>query len=187
MTLSFDQDQYSITPGSTFAVQVLLDPVPSVGLFSMGVKVTYDGSNAMVADYDSIVLPAAINSIGLVGPPLKSIDNNSAGFSFASAAAGVVDFIGYTNPLLVTIYLTDLTPASATPTSYDLGLDFYFNGPTQANFVDFNGNVLDPDITNMIPATVMVDQSYIIPAPPALALALIGSLLTITLKRRRLY
>lgn len=166
--IHFGQDTYNITSGEVFDVQVfydadsgaLGDQIIAGGLLTMGVRVVFDGSLALVASTDAITLPAPINSDGLGGLALKTIDPN---FAAAAGALGLAETQGYMSPLLATFQITDTSTVNSE--NYTLGLDFLFSDGL-TNFVDFaTGSDLDPGIS-FGAATVNV----IIPEPTGITL-----------------
>ncbi len=156
--LHFEQSAYAVTAGETLQVRVLVDmdeavpgdQIPSGGLFSMGVRVTFSPSGVALPGADNLVLPAELNGNGLGGLPEKRIGPDYVG------AAGAIAFEsneGYQNPLMLTVNIADLSPGT-----YSLGLGLLLDG-TLANFVDFaTGAVLDAQITNFVSATVVVQS-----------------------------
>jgi len=155
--LHFGQASYSVAAGGTFQVQVYLDmneaatgdQMPATGLFSMGVKVTVDPSKAVVESVSDIVIPEAIDTDGLGGLGIREIGSGYA------RAAGVIPWAatqGYANPLLVTVTMRSLPGVTG---SYPLTLGFYRDAPWD-NFLDFQGNKLDGQITSFVGSTVTV-------------------------------
>jgi len=182
-SLVFDQDTYNITAGERFGVNVLIQPPPNNGLFSFGVRVFYDDSKVDVVSEDDIVIPDAF--LGGFFPPVKDLMTpNGTGVN-----ASVADFFTpYHDSLLATFYLTDMTPVSAVPASYEISLGLYYDiNETRTNFVDFSGmgTDIDPQITYFDAATINVQGTpVVIPAPASLILGLIGCTLVTTVKRR---
>ena len=152
--LHFGQTNYTVTAGGTFQAQVYLDmneaaagdQMPATGLFSMGVKVILDPLKATVQSTNSIAMPAAIDSDGLGGPGIRAV-----GQGYAQAAGVVPGAAGYTNALLATVTIKDVSPGT-----YQLNLGFYHSAPPWDNFLDMLGNRLDGQINNFVPATVQV-------------------------------
>ena len=151
--LHFDQAEYMVDVGGTFEVRVLLDmddstpgdQVPASGLFSAGSQVTFSASGLSVGGPADIVLPEELDGNGLGGPPTKVAAPGRAG------GAGVISFLaetGYPHPTVLTVTLTADAPGLFTLTP---GL---LNSPPLANFLDFEGTLLDPQITNF-PASVV--------------------------------
>jgi len=82
--------EFLIHPGDTYTDRVHITPVPPAGLYSMSVKITFDGAKSQVASVADIIIPPALNSGPFGGPPDKS-----TGFGFAGAAVTVPgDFDG---------------------------------------------------------------------------------------------
>ncbi|MCP4708144.1 MAG: hypothetical protein GY869_05940 [Planctomycetes bacterium] len=133
--------EFLIHPGDTFTTQVHISPLPPAGLYSMGVKITFDGAKTQVIHFDDIIIPDAINSGPFGGPPDKSTS-----FGYAAAAGVVVQFQGYLDSLLVSFNLTDLTEPAYPFNSYTLNLDLYYDPPA-TNFFDFDQQQLDELIT----------------------------------------
>jgi len=171
ISIQFDRDMYAIRPGDSFAVHVLIDPVPEPGLFSLGLRVLYDDNEVQLHSMDDIILPAALNSDGFGGDPWKEIDQEVNGLFYGGVAAGVVQWEGYRDPLLATFQFTDKTSPSSTPYSYNLQLDLFLEG--LSNFVDFNGEELDGRITSLGSAAVYVEPAQHIIPEPATAIGLL--------------
>jgi hypothetical protein len=154
-TIRFDQNQYFISPGQTFSVQVLIDPAPAHGLFSSGVELLLNSMNAQIADVSSIHTPAGLDFNAVRGP--GAVKSLSHGFT---AVKGTIDFFGtnavpYSASLLASFTVTDLGNA---PYTLSLGL-FNTLGPSEGILVDGGGRVLDKSITfgtatvNYLPAS----------------------------------
>ncbi|MAE68100.1 MAG: hypothetical protein CMJ18_27950 [Phycisphaeraceae bacterium] len=138
----FDLPEYDVPAGSTFDVQVLIDlddvtpgdQVPPPGLFSAGIRLTFDDANALVAGAEAVALPVDLDENGLGGPALVEVGPGFAGFA---AAIGFSATEGYMQTLLATITLTDRGSAP-----YPINLELFFDPPTD-NFLDFDGTALD--------------------------------------------
>jgi hypothetical protein len=180
----FDQDVYAVQPGETFAVKLLLDvdetlpgyQLPDSGLFSMGIKLLFDSSNAVVTSVDSIVIPDPLNSDGLGGDAPREVGQ---GFAGAAGARPLGSTEGYSDPLLVTILVTDLNALDPAE-SYDLNLDFFYPEPFE-NFLDYEQNPLDSGIDFGMASVLLV------PEPASGLLMMFGgaTLLLKAAKRRR--
>ena len=177
----FDQPAYNVLPGAAVSVQVLLDadtlavgdqPTPG-GLLSMGITVGFDSTKAVVGDISKVVLPLELRSDGLGGPPVLEVAPGQA------KALGAVNVFtateGYGGTLLATIEITNLALLGD---SYALSLSRYSASPTFANFVDWNGIVLDNQVS--FGSTIV----NVVPEPASLALLGLGGL-GLLLKRRR--
>jgi hypothetical protein len=155
--LRFDHSVYDAVPGQPFQVRVLLDmdeslpgdQMPPPGLLTLGLRVTFDPTNAVAGGASAILLPPEMNDNGLGGPPVRETGPGYAG-AYGARPPPPIGETGYTNPLLVTITLTNLSARSFTIRP---GL---FYSSTLANFTDFDGGVMDGTITNFVPATVRV-------------------------------
>ncbi len=130
----FDQATYSVTPGGTVSVGVVIDPTPPQGLFSFGIKVAYDEIMARVANAAAIVVPPPMDFNGVAGPgALRAIENGAAGVK------GTVDFFlspaqPYLGATLATISITDVSGIPGT--SYPIRLDVFGTvGPNETVFV----------------------------------------------------
>ena len=139
----FDRERYDINPGETFAAQLLIDPVPTSGLFSFGVTVKFDATHSQVADASGITPVAPLDFNGVKGSgAIKSVAVDHA------AAKGTVDFFqqpkeASQSALLATFLITDKSPGP-----YQLSAEFFNTlGPSEEIFVDGAGNVLDPQLT----------------------------------------
>jgi hypothetical protein len=167
--VGFEQSSYSVPAGGTVTVNVLIDPVPASGLFSFGVQLNSDGSQARVESAAGITVPAPLDFNGAFGPALKSVTPGMAGVK------GTVDFSAtppkyYSGGLLATFTVRDLTAAART--SYLLSLGIYRTlGPAESVFVNGAGETLDGEIS-FGSATVTV-----IPEPTGALLLLLGGAL----------
>lgn len=137
----FAQPAYSIAPGTSTAVSVLIDPVPEPGLFSFGLKMAFDEAMARVESAASISIPPPLDFNGVLGPgAIKSV-----GSGFATAK-GTVNFfvtpVPYAESLLATFVLSD--QSGAVGQSYSITLDIHRTlGPAESVFVTGAGGVLD--------------------------------------------
>ena len=143
----FDQDTYTIDPYETVVARVLIDmdnTVPGnqpsdVGLGAIGLKVTFNAANALVASVDDIVIPSEFSTVdGFSGDPEKTIGDGYVSILAALDALNAVE--GYKGDELASITFKNLSTES-----YSLGLELLNSAPT-ANFVDFDGNTLDGNI-----------------------------------------
>ena len=146
-TVRFEQGQYFVEPGEAWDVRILLDadaatPAPDAlanGLFSFGVKVTFNGLQAGAA---SITVPEELDHLGF-DPGAAEVTASS--FAAAKGNIDMLAFVPYRGTLLATVRLADLAPASST---YQLHLDFYRTlGPGEQVFLDGAGNVLDQAVS----------------------------------------
>jgi hypothetical protein len=143
--LGFDRVAYVATPGQPYTVQILLGaPVP-VGLFSYGVRVTFNDAYAQVANVAAIHVPLALDFNGVRGPgALRAV-----GPGFA-AVKGTVDFAKqptepYSQTLLATLQV-NADPFQFAG-SYDLALEIFQTlGTNETVFVGGDGSALDPVI-----------------------------------------
>lgn len=174
----FDQDLYVVNaPGDTFVARILIDadsatprdePVPN-GLFSFGVRSTFDSAKAQVAS------PAEVDPV----PPLDFFGFGPGAFEqVAAGLAGVkgnIDQFGnplqpYGGTLLAEVTFTNL--ASAVD-NYPLDLDFFRTvGPNEQLFLDGQGIVLDPGVMFRGARVLVVPE----PQSGLLAIVAIGSL-----------
>ncbi len=181
LTVGFDQDTYVTQPTQSFQVQVHLDadwsspatPALGPGLFSMGLRICMDEDYFGIDGPESIVLPAELDGDGLGGPAVRTIYMTTFGFG----TAGAVDLMateGYTDSLLATFTLE----TCCRPGDYTISLNPYYCAP-QANFLDFEGNVLDSQIT-FGTATV-----HVVPEPSTVLLLLIATVSLAACRFRR--
>ena len=166
-SVHFHQDVYTILPFETVTAHVLFDydgttpgdQPPPLGLFSMGIEIFFPAALAQVPDQDAIVIPDPLNGDGIGGPAPKRVGPGHAG------ASGAIDLFaaeGYMAPLLASFIIHPLDLGS-----FALDLDFFFTD-TRANFVDFGGSLLDPQVS-FGSATV-----HVIPEPGALGMIAVG-------------
>ncbi len=134
----FDRDQFVVRSGETFPVQVFINPVPESGLYSFGVRVRVEGTNALVSGAAAIEVPPLIAFDGPRSPaPVIASSARSA------AVKGTTIFHNSSletssDALLATFYITDL---AAGP--FQLTVDFFNTlGPSEQIFVDGAGNAL---------------------------------------------
>lgn len=163
--VTFEREFYLIRGGETFPVQVFVAPRPPNDLYSFGVRLRIESTNAVIAGVGAIQVPASLSFDGPRAPaPVIAVGSNSA------AVKGTVIFHTptlrpATNGLLATFYVTDITPGP-----YQLTLEFFNTlGPSEQIFVDGAGVVLDPWIT-FTHATVLreSDLSFELRSPIAL-------------------
>ena len=152
--LHFDRAEYVLgSSNAVFEVQLLLDmddtapgdQLPARGLFSMGAKVVFHPAAASVNSTNSIEIPAELNSNGLGGPAIRE-----TGLGYAGGGGVAVGGSGYMAPLMLTVSVQGLTAGE-----YELTPALFFDSP-RANFLDFDGVVLDDQITNFVASTVRV-------------------------------
>src|SRR5213594_1668431 len=86
LQIRFDKSRYDISPGETFPVRILIDPVPSPGLFSFGTKMVFNGVNAVVSDVAAIAASPVLDFNGVRGQ--GAVKQVGAGFA---AVRGTVD------------------------------------------------------------------------------------------------
>lgn len=160
----FDQSAYSVIPGGTVSVGVLLDPVPEEGLFSYGLKIAFDQTRARVESASSVSIPPPLDFNGVLGPgAIRSIEDGSV------AIKGTVDFfilppLPYDGALLAIVLLKDL--GGEMGAEYSLALELYRTlGESESVFVDGLGTTLD---SSLLFGTALV---HVIPEPTALMLA----------------
>ncbi len=121
-------------------MQVLITPTPPAGLYSFGVRMRINSTNARISGVGAITVPG---DFAFDGPRAQSAVV-AAGGNFA-AVKGTTQFYSNSlrsssNALLATFYITDLAPGS-----YQLQLEFFNTlGPTEQIFVNGAGQVLDP-------------------------------------------
>ena len=138
----FDQATYAVTPQGTVAVGVVIDPTPSAGLFSFGLKVTFNEALARIESATAVSVPPPIDFNGVAGPgALRVLASGSVGVK------GTVDFFvspipAYDGALLATITLRDLSGRIGTASPLNLEI-FRTLGPSESVFVDGAGTVLD--------------------------------------------
>jgi hypothetical protein len=126
------------------------DQVPAPGLLSMGVRLVFDPANVAVASPHDIVVPKEINSDGAGGPPSKEV---GAGYAAVQDVVMLEATNGYTAPLMATFRVR-----SDVPGTYGLtpAMRFAPDNGGLANFVDYQGVLLDDRITNFAGATLSV-------------------------------
>jgi hypothetical protein len=140
-SVHFEQPNYLIQPGGTIPVNVVIDPLPSSGLFSYGVNVNFDPARALLESM-GIHVPPPLDFNGVLGPGALA----ASGTGFA-AVKGTVSFsvqplTPYSGALLATFLVTD--KSALVGSSYTLGLSLFRTlGPGETVFVDGKGNSLD--------------------------------------------
>jgi hypothetical protein len=141
--VTFGQEQYVIQGGETFPVQVFISPAPPAGLYSLGLKMRLNSTNAQISGVGAISVPAdfsfdgprAQSAVVAVGSNFAAIKSTTQFYSDSLHSSS--------NALLATFFITDKAPGS-----YQLQLEFFNTlGPTENIFVDGAGQVLDPYIT----------------------------------------
>jgi hypothetical protein len=140
----FDQSRYTVSPGGTVQIGVVMESVPEVGLFSYGVRLV-SGSLAGVQGASGIVVPAPLDFNGVLGPgAIRLVENGAAGVK------GTIDFFAnpvqyYRGTLLATFLVKDLNGTIGT--SDPLSLEIYRTlGGNESVFVDAAGSGMDSQI-----------------------------------------
>jgi hypothetical protein len=185
ITVHFDKDVYIVSgPGEEIVAHILIDADPAVdgdqpipvGLYSYGVKMSFNPTKGDVDSLTDVVVPSEMDYFGLNPGALVGIAPPGEVAVHANVNQDItMDLEGYDGVLLFTVTLTNL--ASAVD-SYPLLLDFSRDlGINEDFFVDHNGTTLDPSIM-FISSRVLV-----IPEPSTAALALF-SLLSLAAWRR---
>jgi len=150
--VTFDRQEYQIRAGATFPVQVHISPAVPGGVFSFGVMLMVDSTNATVAGASAIAVPPALHFDG----PRAAVPVVATGPGFA-AVKGTGEFFSpvlttSSNTLLATFYVSDRGNGP-----YELRLGFFNTlGSTEQIFVNGSGTVLDPQITFATAAVVQV-------------------------------
>ena len=163
--IHLDQDEYFVNPGEAFDAQVLLDandltlgdqPLAS-GLFSYGLRLTFNSIDAHVEDTTQINVPPELDFNGFDAGAIKDLGD---GFAAVKGTIDAVAFEPYYGTLLATVSITDLTPPNLAPDYYTMNMEIYRTlGPSEQVFLDFTGECLD-DVITFESATVIV-------APPS--------------------
>ncbi len=165
-SIGFSQSGFESSPFVEFHTPILIDPVPSPGIFSYGLICSLQGSNGLVG----IVTmdPAAdLGFDGPFGPGVRGINAETGLFS----AKGSVDALAVGRPMHMAATLGSLTIAGLPEGNYTLRLASYNTlGPTETIFVDGLNRPLDP-LLNFGTATLRV-QSVSTPVPQASVTAL---------------
>lgn len=170
LSIRADQQDYSISPGDTFSVRVLLDANDATlpedtlpdGLFSYGLKLTFDPAEASVVDSSAIHVPAALDFSG-VGP--GAIRNVGSGFAAVKGNVSFSTFVPYDGTTLATFQVKDLGGMAP----YVLGIEIYRTlGPSEAVFVDGQAVVLDSALSFRTSSVTPV------PEPGVAGLLLVG-------------
>ncbi len=182
--IHFDQDEYRVTEGESFQVNVFLDAddqtdgdqVLDAGLLTMKFEVRFDPTHAGVLDTNQILLPKALNDDGFGRGP-----NNEVGSGFIKIRGNIPSNLpledafrgedrgdGVDRMRLATITINGLSPGE-----FLLQLHPLEESANDDVFVDGNVNVLDDDIS-FATAQVTVDP---IPEPSTACVFVIGGLL----------
>lgn len=164
VVVHFDQDVYQVSgPGESFTAKILIDgngkepgdnPIRG-DLFSMGVLTEFPAAKAQLLAPTDVTVPPPLDHFGFDPGAFSQTAAGSVGVK-GNVDAGVFPTVGYGQPLLATITLTNLASA---PDSYPLTLDFFRTvGINEDLFVDGNGNVLDPVIEFRSARVVVVPE-----------------------------
>ncbi|MBP8258398.1 MAG: hypothetical protein KA118_01885 [Verrucomicrobia bacterium] len=160
-----ERADYVVSLGQAFSIPVLIDPIPAAGLFSYGITLWIQGTNAVGTNSIAVSVPSVLDYNGVRGPGALG----EVGVGHASVK-GTVDFFAdpvvfYNGSLLAVFTLTDLAAGA-----YTLSVDRYATlGATEELFVDGTGAVLDPLLA--FPAsTLVVQRSWQVLGPPILNL-----------------
>jgi hypothetical protein len=148
IAVRFDQPTYAVLPGQPFTVQVLLDSDPRTsiadpltrGLFSYGVKLTFNPLSASIGSVNAIAVPSALDFDGFDPGAQRAV---GSGFAAVRGTINSTTFVPYGGTVLASVVITDL------PTSgpYTLGLQLYQTlGNSEQVFLDGSGAVLDNSI-----------------------------------------
>src|SRR4249920_435274 len=65
--VNFSQNTYTVLPGGSVSLGVMIDPVPENALFSYGMGVKFDPASALLA-LAGIQVPDELNYNGVLGP-----------------------------------------------------------------------------------------------------------------------
>jgi hypothetical protein len=139
----FDQTEYAAVPGEPVTVRLLLDPVPSSGLFSFGIKLTFEADRAKVVDTSAITVVPPLDFNGFFGA--GAFKEVGPGFAGVKGTVNVIaqPLVTYSGPLLATfsMTLTGTSPAH-------LGLELFRTvSPNEDLFIDGNQVTLDSGLT----------------------------------------
>ena len=150
LRIGFDKSSYLVNPASTVDVQIEIDPatMPDSGLFSYGVKMTFDENSASVLAVSDIIPSAEWDFNGVIRDPgaRKNTGNGLAEikgtvrFNFDEMDA--FDYASETR--LATVKLT-IAPSAANAFTLILEPD-YTLGETEELFVNGDGLVLDEGV-----------------------------------------
>ncbi len=166
----FDQSSYAVSPGQTFTVATLIDPIPPGGLFSFGVQLLFQPTDVRIASDRAIVVPIPLDFNGPAGPgALRAITSDSAGVK------GSVDPImlppqAYTGSTFASFEVADISLAPGKSYQIRLGL-FRTLGETESVFVSGTGEQLDGNLSFGM-ATIEV-----IPEPGVVSLVFASALM----------
>lgn len=177
--LRFDQDAYTAAAkGSSVPLRILIEPPPVSGLFSFGVRVTFDPAYAFLDPVLGARVEQTLNFSGVGGA--GAIVETGPGFI---GVKGTLDVFApalqpYLGDLLATIHLQNQAEPG---TSYRVGLEIFRSvGPTETVFVDGTGRALDTRLS-----FGFADILVAIPEPAPLVLGLLGGGLCLGLAARR--
>ncbi len=141
----FAENQYVIEPGASVKAALVIDPLPSEGLFGFAARLVYDGKFLRIDGVGAITLPAALDNDGVFGPgAFKAVESNAA------AVRGSVDPLlarpgAYRGQELATFTITDVS--GTVGSSSEVKIEFFRTlGPTETTFVSGDGLDLDRQI-----------------------------------------
>lgn len=144
--IRFDQDSYTATAkGSSVPLRVLIEPPPVAGLFSFGVRVTFDPSYALLDPVLGARVEQTLNFNAAAGP--GALVESGPGFV---GLKGTLDLFSanlepYLGNVLATVNLQNLGEAG---TVYRVGVEIFRTvGPTETVFVDGVGRSLDAGLS----------------------------------------
>lgn len=173
MTVRFDKDVYVVNgPGEQIVAQILIDGDSSTdgvqpvlnGLFSAGVKMSFNDIKADVGALADVVIPPEMDFFGFFAPALVSVTPSGEVAFHANIDQFNSPLVPYSGSPLATVTITNLAGAID---SYPLNLGFSRDlGVNEHFFVDGSGNTLDPVIA-FVPSRVLV-----VPEPSTAMLAL---------------
>ncbi len=177
ITVHFDQDVYTVNgPGEEIQAQILIDADPdrngdqpvAGGLFSYGVKMSFNPAKGDVDSLADVVVPAEMDYFGFDSGALISVTPPGEVAVHANVQQDILSApVGYNGTLLATVTLTNLATAVD---MYPLNLDFSRDlGINEDFFVENDtGVTLDPMIM-FVPSKVRV-----IPEPSTTTLGLLS-------------
>lgn len=176
--IRFDQDGYTLAAKDTSVpLRILIEPPPVSGLFSFGVRVTFDPAYAFLDPVLGARVEQTLNFSGAGGA--GAIVEAGPGFI---GVKGTLDVFApalqpYLGDLLATINLQNQAEPG---TSYRVGLEIFRTvGPTETVFVDGTGRALDTRLS-----FGFADILIAIPEPSLAVLGLLGGSLFLGLSSR---